>query len=153
MIQEYKDQKMPNRFSAPIPGESLTKPVGGAPYERPPQFADMDEALEYLFSTMTDPKSVAYIVHILESGGTVEALVRTILFKGFMDGKWTVDLALLMAKIMVPMVAAIAVQAGIPETKIRVKNPDAAFAKFVRDTKNKIPNGDILNGEQPSQLS
>lgn len=136
---------MGNRFSAPIPGESLTKPMGGASYERPPQFADPDQALEYLFTTLTDPKAVAMTVHILESGGTVEAIARTILFKGFMDGKWSVDLALLISRILVPMIAVIAVKAGIPESKLKIKNPDAAFAKFVEDVKKKKDNnGELL---------
>lgn len=126
-------------IDGPIPGESLTKPVGGAAYERPVQFSDMNDALEYLFDRLTDPKQVTRMVAIMRAGAPAEAVARTMLMAGFMQGKWTVDLALLLGPTVLRMIVAVAIRAGVPEKDIKVKNPDKEFQNFVKDFKDYLP--------------
>lgn len=122
-----------NILDAPIPGESLTKPVGASKVERPPQFSDMNEALEYLFNKMTDPKFVARMIAIMKAGAPAEAVARTLIFTGFMNGKWSVDLALLLAPTVMRMIVSIALNAGMSEKDLKIKNPDKEFSSFVKE--------------------
>lgn len=109
-------------FSAPIPGQSLTKPKGGAPYEHPSRFSDIDEALEYIFDELTFSKTKStQLLAMLSKGAPAEALARTILMAGFMGGMWTVDMALMMGPTVMYMIAAIGHKKGI-KVKIRVPN-------------------------------
>ena len=139
-------------LDGPIPGESLTKAPGAGAHERPIQFADMNEALEYLFDRLTDPKQVARMVAIMNAGAPAEAVACTILMSGFMQGKWTVDLALLLGPTVLRMIVAVAVRAGIPENKLKIRNPDKDFEKFVKDFKDYIPGLDVEIGpKEPKQ--
>mgnify|MGYP000600230594 CR=1 FL=1 len=118
-------------FNAPIPGESLTQPPGAAPYERPHQFSDADQALEYLFQTLTQPKASLMITYMLKKGATCEAIARSILFDGFIKGRWSPDLGLLIGRTTLVMIASIAEAAGIKNVKYT--NPDKDFLKFIKD--------------------
>ena len=87
-----------NPFSRPIPGQSLTQPKGGAPYERPPQFTDIEEASESMFVTLTQPRNAMLITKTLERGASAESIARTIAFQGAMSGLWSPDLMVQMAR-------------------------------------------------------
>jgi hypothetical protein len=116
-------------FDAPIPGQSLTTPPGAAPYERPPQFTKPDEAAEYVFDKMTSPKNAIKLQTALENGATVESIVNTTLFAGFREGKWTPDVAAIIAKPVLYQVTAIAKKLGVEN--FQIFNPDTETAKFV----------------------
>ncbi len=115
-------------FQASIPGQSLTQEVGSSPTEMPPQFTDVNEALEFLFDKMTEPRQVTRMVLILKKGMPVEYLARSILFEGFSKNRWTPDLALLMLRILIAMIISIAVQKGV---KPKIFNPDKAQREFL----------------------
>ena len=55
---------------------------------------------------------------ILKSGVSVEALTRGLLFSGFTEGKWTVDLGVLLAEIVFNQILAIGMKAKIKNIKI-----------------------------------
>lgn len=110
---------MPSRLDASIPGESFTGTPGNAPYEHPPQFADVDEALEHVWERLNTKKSQEQLLAALKQGVPVEALAKTTLFTGFSHGKWTVDAAAIMAKPVVAMMASIAKVAGVDNAKLQ----------------------------------
>lgn len=124
-------------FKAPIPGESLTTPKGAGAWERPHQYSDLNEALEYIFDRITKPKAVAVMVYMLKNGATCEALARGMLMEGFMQGKWSPDLALLMGRIVLVMIASVAEQAGVKG--IKYTNPDRKFMDFLEKMKDAPP--------------
>ena len=50
-----------NPFNAPIPGESLTtSPNTPNAWERPPQYADEDKAMEELYLLLTEKEILAF---------------------------------------------------------------------------------------------
>ena len=120
-------------FSAPIPGESLTKIPGGSPYEHPPQFPDVHSASEYMFDTMVEPRQLSRVVTLLKHGVTCEAIARSVIFAGFAQGKWTPDVALLLARPALYMVAAVAQRSkanGILKS-YTIMNPDREQEQFM----------------------
>ncbi len=119
----------PDPFNAPISGESLTMQPGGAPFEQPPQFADPDEAAEYVFDRVTDKRQAERLVALLQSGVPVEDVARTIVFSGFMQGKWTVDVGMLILRPVMYQIAAIGARVGISDMKITP--PDTEQNDFI----------------------
>jgi hypothetical protein len=117
-------------FSAPVPGQSLTQEVGAAPYEQPPQFADVNDALEHMFEKLSDSRQATRLVILLKKGVPVEYIVRTIVYEGFLKNKWTPDTGLLMSRILMAMIIAIGEAAGVK--KMKIFNPDKEQEEFLR---------------------
>lgn len=107
-------------FDAPIPGQSLTMAPGSAPWEQPPQYTDLNEAAEDIFDKLI--QNAPEVVFSLEAGASAEAIARTILFAGFTKGKFSPDLAMLLAPITVAMVAAVGHKMGARGMKLRNPN-------------------------------
>jgi len=123
-------QNTSNPFDAPIPGQSLTDTPGNSPWEHPPQYTDLNTAAEYIWDTLHEEIKLEQVILILKSGVSVEALTRGILFSGFSDGKWSVDLAMLLAEIVFNQILAIGVKAKIKNVKILSSdNSNNAFRK------------------------
>ena len=101
------EKGLENRFDAPIPGQSLTDTPGNASWEHPPQFVKVDEAAEYIWDRLHDDKLLEQVIAMLKEGIPVEALARMVLFGGFAEGKWTPDLAILLAEIVFKQIIAI----------------------------------------------
>lgn len=116
-------------FTAPVPGQSLTKAPGSTPMEHSPQFADPNDACEYLFDQLTSPRTAAKLIALLKAGAPAEALARTFVFTGVMNGKWTPDVALLIVRTVWRMVIAIAAKCGL--TDIKLLNPRNDYLEFV----------------------
>tara|TARA_R100000458_G_C8162417_1_gene165952 strand:+ start:124 stop:633 length:510 start_codon:yes stop_codon:yes gene_type:complete len=130
-----------NPFDAPIPGQSLTDTPGNFPWEHTPQYTDVDKASEYVWNIMHSDKSLVQIVALLKEGIPVEALARMVLFGGFMEGKWTPDMAILLSQIVFKQVLAIGVKANVKDIKLFMKDQSNSkfhkrFAKF-KMTKDK----------------
>jgi hypothetical protein len=85
-------------MGGPIPGQSLTRAPGASPWEKPPQYVDPDDAMDFLFKQVTEPKHAHKLLALIGAGGTLSAIVGTILMGGFMEGKWTPDVAILLVK-------------------------------------------------------
>ena len=96
------------QFGGPIPGQSLTKEPGAAPWEKPPQFVDIDDAMQFVFERVTEPRAAHKLLALMEAGVPVTSIVETILKTGFMEGKWTPDLMLLMIKPLAAVLIKIA---------------------------------------------
>jgi len=129
-----------NQFDAPIPGQSLTTPPGSAPYEKAPQFADPDDALEYVWEQITKPMNAGKLLMSLKAGATVEFITRTMLFNGFTRGMWTPDVCLIMGRPVMSMIVRIAELKGLTDIKIfneRQGNADllANLAGMIKEDK------------------
>lgn len=103
-------------FDAAIPGQSLTSPPGSLPMEHPAQFTDVNDALEFLFTKLTLPKQATKLILLLKKGTPVEYIVNTVLFEGVMQGRWTVDVAMLMYQVVFWQVESIAKFKGVKTT-------------------------------------
>ena len=125
-----KKPQQPNDFDRPIPGQSLTDEPGNYPWEHPPQFTDVREARDRIFDGMTQEENAKQLITMLASDVPAEAIVRTVLFAGFTEGKWTVDMATLLAPIVLIQVVNIAKAAGIKKFRILLdEQPDDDFTE------------------------
>tara|TARA_Y100001938_G_C8026444_1_gene398290 strand:- start:420 stop:908 length:489 start_codon:yes stop_codon:yes gene_type:complete len=107
-----------NPFDTPIPGQSLTDEPGNYPWEHPPQFVETDEAADYLWDKMSEPEIAEQVISLLDAGVPVEAIGRAALFGGFLNGKFTPDVAFIIAEPVMKMILTIGVMAGIKDIKV-----------------------------------
>ena len=107
-----------NPFDTPIPGQSLTDEPGNYPWEHPPQYVTTDGAADHLWNRMSEPEFAEQIIAMLDAGVPVEAIGRTVLFGGFLKGKFSPDVAFIIAEPVMKMIATIGVIAGIKDIKM-----------------------------------
>ena len=107
-----------NPFDTPIPGQSLTDEPGNYPWEHPPQYVTTDGAADHLWNRMSEPEFAEQIIAMLDAGVPVEAIGRTVLFGGFLKGKFSPDVAFIIAEPVMKMIATIGVVAGIKDIRM-----------------------------------
>ena len=107
-----------NPFDTPVPGQSLTDEPGNYPWEHPPQYVTTDGAADHLWNRMSEPEFAEQIIAMLDAGVPVEAIARTVLFGGFLNGKFSPDVAFIIAEPVIKMIATIGVIAEVKDIKM-----------------------------------
>ena len=97
-MMEAKVPRGPESFDkvtplAAPPGHSLTNEPGKWPWDRPPQFANPDDAIDFIVAKLDEPAAKDGLLKVMLAGITVEELVSQIAFKGFMEGTFNPDVA------------------------------------------------------------
>jgi len=137
LIEKFKNQTMQeqgeyaepedNIFDAPIPGQSLTDEPGNYPWEHPPQTASVEEAADFVYESIMRKENMERMFTLLRMGIPIEALVKVITFAGFLEGKWTVDVAKLLEPIVAMMITG---EASLANIKAKVNLGDAGDTDF-----------------------
>jgi len=121
--QDYKEPQY-NSFDAPVPGESLTNTPGSAAWEHPPTHAKMEEAIEFIEDRIMERENGMRVLTLMDIGIPIEALVKVITFSGFLEGKWTVDVAKMLDPLVAMLLAKIAKDAKLNNVRIDLKDPN-----------------------------
>lgn len=88
---------MPSLFEGPIPGENYTSDTKNYAWHRPPQFTDLDQAIEAIARKVMSEPLCFNIITMLEIGVPVVSIAGIIAMQGIGAGKWTPDYAILLA--------------------------------------------------------
>jgi len=122
-------------FDAPIPGMSLTHELGARPWQTPPQFPTVDEAVEFYMSRMTSEEFMEQLIDLMETGIPVTTIANTIQLSSVMEGKHTVDVGMLVLPLLMELMMMLGDSAGIEYTS-GLENPednltrDSLLAKY-----------------------
>ena len=68
---------------------------------------------------------------MLDAGIPVEAIVRVMVFGGFMQGKFTPDVGFMIVEPLMKLVAAVGIRAGVDKLKLSLE--DLSNNKFIKD--------------------
>ena len=138
-----------NPFDAPVPGESLTNTPGSAAWEHPPAHAKVEEALEFINDKLMDRKNGMRVLTLMDIGIPLEALVKVITFSGFLEGKWTVDVAKMLDPLVGMLLAKIVKDAKLNNVRINLNDPNDT--EFMEDaTMHEMAmKQDEMTGEEP----
>ena len=101
-------EKEEPQIDAPIPGMSMTAPMGGRPWLNPPQFATVEQALEFYFAKLADREFVPDLLTIIELGVPLTTIANSFQLASVMEGKHTVDVGIMVIPVIVEMMMAIA---------------------------------------------
>jgi hypothetical protein len=88
-------------FAAPIPGQSLTTPPKNYAWERPPEIADPEQAMQFYLSKLSNPKTLSAVLDGLEvSGMDISSMTKGIIRSGVAEGVHNLDVAMLVAPVV-----------------------------------------------------
>ena len=115
-MEEY-NQEAVNAFAQagrPIPGQSLTSnPDEPRPFERPPDFTNFKEALDFIAADLLLEENYTPIVLAMADGIPVTDLAMQIGYVGFREGKWNPDLMMMLMEPLMYLLMALAEKADI----------------------------------------
>ena len=98
----------------PVPGQSLTNsPQEPYNWERPPEFTSPREAMYKIFDSLLEEEALLNTLSALDNGAGVIDIASVVLYAGFIEGKWSPDLMLLLMEPTMYMIIALAQKADI----------------------------------------
>ena len=130
-------------IDAPIAGQSLTAELGNRPWQQPPQYTTVQEALEFYVPRLTNPEMLDDLLNVMETGIPLTTLANAIQSSGVMEGKHSLDVGILIMPVLMETMAYLAEEAGFEYeagTNKRIgsdKPSDAAIARALAMVKKK----------------
>jgi hypothetical protein len=135
-----------NPFNAPVPGEGLTtSPDTPHAWERPPQYTDVDEALEAVYFELTEFDTLKKLINIINEGVALDEIAQVALYKGYAEGKYNPDMMLLLIEPTIYLLIAIADYADIRDYTLYEGEEDDEDAQIPEDNIKPIVIGDDDN--------
>ena len=95
-------------INAPIPGMSLTAPLGGRPWQQPPQMATVEEAIDYYVPKIMDREFVPELLTIIELGIPLTTIANSFQLASVMEGKHSIDVGILVIPVLVELMITLA---------------------------------------------
>ena len=135
------------RFEAPIPGMSMTHELGARPWQTPPKYATVEEALEYYLPRMQDNSFTDSLINVIEMGMPLTTLANTIQLAGVMEGRHSVDVGILIMPVLIEMMQLVAEAEGIEyvtgmERDIKSETKDSDVSAALATLKDDLINED-----------
>lgn len=88
-------------FSAPIPGQSLTDTPKNAPWERPPEISDPEEAIQMHLSRLSSPEMLKGVLDAIELHDmNIMNLTQGIVRGAVSKGVHSIDVGLIVAPVI-----------------------------------------------------
>lgn len=132
-------------LNRPIPGQGLTNdPDSPYPWEKAPEFVDLDKSLKYLLEIITQKEAYASLISMMDDGVPLMEITQVLLFQGFTEGKWNPDLMMILAEPLCYMLLALAERADIDaviyDGEDEDQNPEMFNVEMQKDKFEKLSN-------------
>ena len=88
------------------------------------KYATVEDASMQVWEGLHKEETMEKVIVLLDAGLTVEEITKVIVFAGFVEGKFTPDVGLLLTPIVAKMIMAIGKNAGIEKININVPKQD-----------------------------
>ena len=115
-----------DRFNAPPPGHSLTSEPQKWAWEKPAEYSNPEEAMEWVVGRIEQPEVEENFLRLMLSGVPIEAITNTITFTGFTEGYWSPDMSEILKMPIAMHFIGLALENNIPAT---IFNKDPNLAK------------------------
>ena len=110
-------------MDAPIAGQSLTAEVRNRPWQNPPQYSTVEQAIEYYMPKLLDPKLAPDILQVIELGIPITTIANSLQLGGVMQGLHSIDVGVLVLPVLVELMIKMADDAEIEyNTGMEVKD-------------------------------
>lgn len=104
-------------LDAPIPGQSLTAPLGDRPWQKPARYSTPDEALTFYLERLSVKRITSQMLDLLETGLPVDTLVDVMQTGAVMEGVHSLDVGIVISPALAEAVMAMADAAEVPYVK------------------------------------
>jgi len=150
-MEEYNQEAIEafGKAGRPIPGQSLTaNPDEPRPFERPPDFTNFKEALDYTAAELLLEENFIPMVLAMGDGIPVTDLAMQIGYVGFREGKWNPDLMMMLMEPIMYLLMSLAEKAGVnyriddeddDDDEDMTSNQSNQFEQLKKITKEKFP--------------
>jgi len=142
----------------PIAGQGMTAELGSRPWQNPPQYATVEEALEWYIPRLVSDEMYEGIVDTMELGVPLTTMADTLQTGGVMQGLHTIDVGMLAIPVIIEMLAYIAEDAGIEYTMGTDKRidddkiSDVKIALAMKKMREKLPEAVEEREEEPEVM-
>jgi hypothetical protein len=102
-----------SNFVAAIPGQSLTREVGSAAYQKPPQYSTIEEAAEYYEARIFNDDIADDLKNVIEMDIPLTSIANSLQIGSVMQGKHTIDVGILCLPIIVELLVLFSEEEGI----------------------------------------
>lgn len=147
-------EPMQPMLDAPIPGMSMTHELGARPWQNPPQYNTIEEALDYYIPRLQSDEVSEQLLDVMEMGIPVTVIANTMQLAGVMEGKHTIDVGMLVLPVLVELImligdtAKIKYNSGLEKDKrVRSSLVDNAIEKL-----SETPEDDKLSEEKSGNV-
>ena len=142
-------------IDAPIAGQSLTAELGSRPWQQPPQYSTVEEALDYYIPRILEPTLQDDLMNVIELGIPLTTIADTLQTGGAMEGKHTLDVGLLIIPVLIETLAYLAEEQGIDYvmgTDIEEDDKPSSSAVALAIKKIKAKNNEPVEEEPEEQI-
>jgi len=100
-------------FERPIPGQGLTAELGARPWQNPPEYNTVEEALDYYVTRLVNPEFTENLLDVIETGLPLTTIADAMQNAGVMEGKHTIDVGILIMPVLIETMAYLAEEADV----------------------------------------
>ena len=140
MSQNYRKS-----LNAPIAGQSLTAELGARPWQHPPQYNTVEEAMDFYAPRILEPQFRDQLVDVMELGIPLTTIANSLQSGGVMEGKHTIDVGILIMPVLIEMLSYVGDEEKVDyvigteiEDEDKDKFRDSTIAKAMRSVKEKM---------------
>ena len=95
-------------LSRPIPGQSLTHELRARPWQNPPQFATVEESMDWYLERFDNQEVVQELMSVLESGIPISTVANSMQLGGVLQGIHTIDVGILIMPVLMEIMKHLA---------------------------------------------
>jgi hypothetical protein len=110
------------KMSYPIPGMGMTAELGARPWQNPPQYTTVEQALEWYIPRLVSDEMYEGMLDTMELGVPLTIMADSMQSAAVMQGLHTLDVGMLAMPVIIEMLAYIAEDAGI-EYNLGIEKP------------------------------
>tara|TARA_R110002012_G_C11667356_1_gene612726 strand:+ start:668 stop:1201 length:534 start_codon:yes stop_codon:yes gene_type:complete len=154
-MQEMKmpSGKVTSVLETATPGQSLTKPMGEYPWEKPPAYTTPDEAIAYLATKISTAESMSRLFAALEEGITISSFVEALVLSAFAEGKFNPNVAELIKEDLRNYIKLLAEEADIDFEMGSQPDTDDLFEKLADLKNQKQELSERMNPSEPAETA
>ena len=144
-------------LNRPIPGQHLTSELGGRPWQSPPQYATVDDAMDWYLERFDNPELVQELLSVIESGVPLGTIANSMQLGAVLQGVHTIDVGMLIMPILIEIMKTLAektdtkyVMGDEPVESDRPSDAvlDSALNKIKGMTIEEMPDEDVEDDEE-----
>ena len=134
-------------LNRPIPGQSLTSELGGRPWQSPPQYATVDDAMDWYLERFDSQEVVDELMSVIESGIPLSTLANSMQLGAVLNGVHSIDVGVLVIPIIMEMMKYLAEQTDTEykmgdEPEETDRPSDSVIASALNELKNQQEGSD-----------
>jgi|TARA_R110000823_G_scaffold18368_2_gene57621 hypothetical protein len=141
-------------LSRPIPGQSLTAELGGRPWQQPPQYDTVDEAMDWYLERFDSQEVVDELMAVIESGVPIATIANSMQLGAVLQGVHSIDVGMLVMPIIMEMMKYLAEQTDTEykmgdEPEKTDRPSDAVMQSALNELKKQQGNTDMASEDEP----